>query len=1000
MLQLKNITKDYITGGETVHALRGISLDFRKNEFVSVLGPSGCGKTTMLNIIGGLDHYTDGNLIISGRSTKGYKDRDWDSYRNYSVGFIFQSYNLIPHQSVLRNVELALVLSGVSRSERRRRAKKVLENVGLGDQLRKRPAEMSGGQIQRVAIARALVNDPDIILADEPTGSLDSETSTQVMDILKEVSKDRLVVMVTHNKELAEKYSTRIVRILDGLIISDSRPMTEDELNAAAVADEEALRASEKVKRPSMSLATSFSLSLNNLLTKKGRTILTALAGSIGIIGIALILSVSQGTTRYINTIQKETLTSYPLTIEKTTVDLTSLMETFMNINSPERTHEIDAVYKKPAIFDMINSFNNLETRENDLRAFKAYLEDEMTKNEEDAPLSSAVSGIKYTYDLPLLVYTENIDGKIIRCDTAEMMTELMAKYMGMDYGSMLSGSGDNFLISAGTSRMSSNISMWEEILEGKDGSPVSNLVKEQYDMIYGSWPNDYDEVVLVLDENNELTDLTLYTMGLINDNEVELLKEEAKSDSSDTEMSWSYEDICAREYRVVLNSSCFIHEESTGLFADLRDTDTGLKYLYDNGLTLKVVGIIRPNEDAVTNMLTGSIAHTAALTKYVIDESQKSDAIKAQQKDPSVDVISGLPFKETTGVLTDEEKEIEFRKYISGLKETDKASKYVEIMSIPEDDFVADSVRDALAGMTREDMTTSLSGALIQEMGMSESNVYAYVESMSDEDLTELFEGIIAEQVKARYADGVHAQMAEIPPAQLSMLLDGAMPEYKTRDCARYYDHVMNFSGSDYDSTLLKLGYVDLKSPATINIFASTFENKDVIEKEIARYNEDLEELEQIKYTDYVGLIMSSVTIIINAITYVLIAFVAISLIVSSIMIGVITLISVQERTKEIGILRSIGASKKNVASMFNVETMIIGLASGLLGVGVTYLLCIPINLILQHVTGIAILEAYLPGFAAVILVVISVLLTLISGIIPSRSAAKKDPVVALRTE
>ena len=998
MLQLKNITKDYQAGSGVVHALKGITLNFRRSEFVSILGPSGCGKTTMLNIIGGLDQYTSGDLVINGRSTKDYKDRDWDSYRNHSIGFVFQSYNLIYHQSVLSNVELALTLSGVGRSERRRRAKEALEMVGLGDQLGKKPSEMSGGQIQRVAIARALVNNPDIILADEPTGALDTETSKQVMDILKSVAQDRLVIMVTHNPELADEYSTRIIRALDGQILSDSLPMTDEEIAAEEerILKENSEKPSKREKKPSMSLGTSFALSLKNLFTKKGRTILTAFAGSIGIIGIALILSVSEGTNSYIDHVQKDTLASYPLSIEKSTIDLSSLMSTFMDVRAEESEHENDAVYKKSAIFNMMDAMNNLETQENDLTSFKAYLEEQLAQ--EDSSLSKAISDVQYTYSLPLLVYTKNVDGSIIACDTSEMMADLMTNYMGMDAAALTSAASSNALSSAYSSSMTSSMAMWSEMLEGKDGSLISSAITDQYEIVYGSWPNSYDEVVIVLDENNEIDDLTLYSMGLISEDEVKAIMDHEDDEASTS--SWSYADVCGRDYRVILNSSCYSYDENLKLFTDLRETESGIRYLYENGLNLKVVGVIRPSEDSDASLISGSIAYTAALTRYVIEESQKSDAIKAQMDDPTTDVITGLPFSDNTTDFTEAEKEEYFKDYLEGLDDSGKAAAFVKISSIPDDEFLDSTVADTMAGFTRADMESTLTSALVEQMGMDEADVQDYVSAMSDEDLSSLFEQMIREQVKAQYAEQAAAQLANVPEAQLAAMLDSAISGYTSEECAKYYDEILEFSDATYEDNLLTLGYVDLDDPSTINIYATSFEDKDVIEDGISEYNDGLDELKQIKYTDYVGLIMSSVTTIINAITYVLIAFVAISLIVSSIMIGVITLISVQERTKEIGILRSIGASKKNVSSLFNAETLMIGFTSGLIGVLITYLLCLPINLILKLLTGISNLRAYLPVSAAIILVVISMLLTLIAGIIPSRSASKKDPVVALRSE
>ena len=1002
MLKLKGIRKIYPAGNGNVEALKGIDLEFRKSEFVSILGPSGCGKTTMLNIIGGLDGYTDGNLIINGISTKEYKDRDWDTYRNHSIGFVFQSYNLIPHQSVLQNVELALTLSGVSKTERRKRAKTALEEVGLGDQLNKKPGEMSGGQMQRVAIARALVNNPDIILADEPTGALDTETSVQVMEILKNISKDRLIIMVTHNPDLAEKYSSRIINMLDGVITNDSSPLTDEETNQ----QDNPIKNTEKpakTKKPTMSFGTSFMLSLKNLFTKKGRTTLTAFAGSIGIIGIALILAISNGMTAYINAVQESTLSAYPLTLEATAVDMTSLMEAFMNITADETTHENDAVYKKPAIYDMVNAMNNVEESKNDLKSFNNYLIKEVNKS--DSPLSSAVNGIQYSYDLDMLIYTKNVDGDIIRSDLEKIISDLMIKYIGVDMTAMNTLSSLSPMGSA--SSMSSMSSMgsvlWQELLPGTDGSVVNDLLLEQYDVIYGSWPSKYNEVVLVVDENNEIDDIALYALGLVTDEEIDNIANAAVNDgklNEKQESKWSYEEICNTEYKTILNADCYSYDKVSGTYKDLRETDAGLKYLYDNAIPLKVTGIIKPNKEADTTMLTGSICYTNSLTEYIIDKSDNAEVIKAQLKNPETDVITGLPFNSSTGSLEDKEKENELKKYLKDLNTSEKAKAYIAINSIPTDEFLASQIESAKGNMTREDIEKAMSDGMSEQVGVSEKEITDYLKSMSDEEIDKLFAQMITEKVKMQYAQQVKGQLSAMSNEQLAAALDMAIPTYTTEQCALYYDEIMVFSESTYEENLLKMGYVDIKSPASINIYASSFENKDVITNAIKDYNDDVEELKQIKYTDYLGIMMSSITTIINAITYVLIAFVAISLIVSSIMIGVITLISVQERTKEIGILRAIGASKKDVSGMFNAETMIIGFASGLLGVIVTYLLCIPINIVLHRLTDIANLKEILPLSAAIILITISVLLTLISGIIPSRSAAKKDPVVALRSE
>jgi len=996
MLELKNITKIYPAGNGKVEALRGISLSFRSSEFVSILGPSGCGKTTMLNIIGGLDQYTEGDLVINGVSTKNYRDRDWDAYRNHSVGFVFQTYNLIPHQSVLRNVELALTLSGVSKQERRRRAAQALEKVGLGDQLSKKPNQLSGGQMQRVAIARAIVNDPDIILADEPTGALDTQTSLQVMDILREISRDRLVIMVTHNPELAEKYSTRIVKMLDGKLTDDSSPLSEAEI--AAETEKVKKPQGKKAKMPSMSFFTSFGLSLKNLISKKGRTILTSFAGSIGIIGIALIYAISQGMTTYINTVQEDTLSSYPLTIQDRTMSIGSLMTAFIGQAQSQQQHELDAVYQKGMIYNMVNALNSAETTENDLKAFKSYIEAQLADPESD--LSAAVSGVQYTYDLDMLVYTKNVDGEIVRSDAQELMGELMIEYFGMDMSGLMSAensSGMSFGSMAGA-----GVRVFQEMLPGENGKLISELLEKQYDVIYGSWPTAYDQIVLVVDDENEIDDLTLYALGLKSKDEIDALADAAfnGTELENTASRWSYEEICDMDFRVVFGGDCYTYDAASGTYTDLRPSQAGLKYLYDNGLSLKVSGIIRPNKDAVSSMLTGTIGYTSELTEHIIEQGKLSPAVKAQQESPEKDIFTGLPFRENTGNLSASEKEAAFRSYVSKLTPAEKAAAYISVKSIPADADLEAMIASAMAGQTRESMEAAMLSAISMQTGMSEEEIKGYISAMTDEDMTELFTMMLTEQIKMQYAAQVKAQMAAIPPEQLAMGLEMEMQSFTAEQFSLYYDEVLEFSDSTYEDNLVTLGCLDLASPASVNLYASTFESKDNIEAAIEKYNEGADELSKIEYTDYIGLMMSSITTIIDAITYVLIAFVAVSLVVSSIMIGVITLISVQERTREIGVLRAIGASKRNVSNMFNAETVIIGFTSGVLGVTVTALLCIPINALLYHLTGIAGLRAVLPWQTAVILIAISMLLTLIAGIIPSRSAAKKDPVVALRTE
>ena len=1140
MLQLKNIKKQYVSGDNKVQALNGVSLSFRHNEFVSILGQSGCGKTTLLNIVGGLDRYSEGDLIINGKSTKQFKDRDWDTYRNHTIGFVFQSYNLIPHQTVLQNVELALTLSGVKKAERRRRAKEALVKVGLGDQLRKKPSQLSGGQMQRVAIARALVNDPAVILADEPTGALDTETSVQVMELLKEVARDRLVVMVTHNPDLAEEYSTRIIRMLDGNIIDDSAPLTDEEVAAEleleqmqAAADNQKRRRREK--KPSMSFFTAFGLSLKNLFTKKGRTALTAFAGSIGIIGIALITAVSNGMTTYINAVQEDTLSSYPLTLEASHTDMGSLLTTFIGEASSHGDHDKDAVYQKAMLYDLVNSLNNMNSSENDLKSFKEFLEARMADDSKDNTLPDAINGIQYGYDLELLVYTKSVDGTILRSDTEQLLMDLMIEHLSMDMSGFMSMSesyGFGGMMTMGTTQL------WQEMLPATNGGLINPLLLNQYEIIDGGrWPTAYNEIVLVVDENNEIDDMTLYALGLKSKADMDALAAASKGQQTIQveDKKWTYDEIRAMEFHVVLPYDCYSYNDATSLYEDIRvdkngkESPVGLQFLYDNALPLKVTGIIRPKEDTSAGMLTGNIAYTSALTAHIINEGKNAPVIQAQMASPDVDVTTGLPFKPTTNAITSES----FAAYLTTLTDDVKARVWVSYVSVISDKALAEAVDPVMAATPIEQMKATLTAMSAQ----MDPQTAAYLAQLDDKGVQQYYRSMLEQQEagkfaatkKAEYAAKTPAEIAaemasvqnsltdeermnlykaaefiryvnsldengkantyvdilvadqiaamedqinqmsrdelvayiqnilssgtlEIPgdyqqymdqmlqkdekglketcislihsdamqtekttrakvmqnladlgmttPAMQAGMLTQSISGYTIDQFVTYYDNVLVFSDSNYDDKLVELGKLDLDSPASINIYASSFENKDIIEAAIADYNEGKDELDKIVYTDYVGLMMSSITTIIDAITYVLISFVAISLIVSSIMIGVITLISVQERTKEIGILRAIGASKRNVSSMFNAETVIIGFTSGLLGVGITYALCIPINIILFALTDIPNLKAILPVEAAVILVIISVVLTLFAGIIPSRSAAKKDPVVALRTE
>ena len=828
------------------------------------------------------------------------------------------------------------------------------------------------------------------------------------MDLLKEISRDRLIVMVTHNPALAEQYSSRIIRVLDGELTSDSNPLSPAELEAERAADAAELEATrgKKIRKPSMSLLTSFGLSLKNLFTKKGRTTLTAFAGSIGIIGIALILSVSRGMTDYINVMQENALSAYPLSIQATSIDLTSLIQTFMNLQTEQDAHQKDAVYERPAVRELVSAVYNLDVAQNDLKSFKRYLEDQLA--DPASPLRGALSGMQYSYSISPQVYTRTAGGSIIQSDTTQMIQKLLISVMGADaasaswmtgldqnstYGQMYTASGMSSVMGGGM------MTLWQELLPGENGAPVNPLITHQYELIYGSWPASYDQVVLVVDENNELDDMTLYALGLIPKEEMMAL---ADGDTSDTDRKdqWSYEEICNSDFRVILPSSCYSYDEETGLYTDLRDSDAGLKYLYDNALKLHVTGIIRQNPDVDTTMISGKICYTSGLIDYIVDQAEQSEAVQAQKASPDRDVLTGLPFASRADSLTKAEKEQELRAYIDGLDQAGKAQVYVQIMSMPDDGMIQEQVDGMLGDMTRDEMVSTLSQVLTQQMSVSQDQIDSYVEDMSDEDLKSTFSQMLTAQMESQYTQQVTQQLAMLPDSQKVSALELAMDGYTPDQWAEYYDNIMEFSDATYEDNLTALGCIDLNSPSAINLYSASFDSKDTVEAVIADYNATVDELHQISYTDYVGLMMSAVTSIINAITYVLIAFVAISLIVSSIMIGVITLISVQERTREIGILRAIGASKRDVSVMFNAETVIIGFASGLLGVLVTYLLCIPINMVMHAVTKIQSLNAVLPVPAAIILIAISVFLTLISGLIPSRSAAKKDPVVALRSE
>ncbi len=983
MLVLKGITKDYQAGDTTVHALKGLDLCFRQSEFVAVLGPSGCGKTTLLNIVGGLDRYTQGDLRIGGKSTVDFTDGDWDSYRNHSIGFVFQTYNLIPHQTVLRNVELALTLSGVGKSERRRRAAEALEKVGLGDQLHKKPNQMSGGQMQRVAIARALVNDPEILLADEPTGALDTETSVQIMEILKEISHDRLIIMVTHNPELAERYATRTVRLLDGTVLDDTDPYSPEE-----EAKEASGKAAGRQKKPAMSFATALSLSLNNLMTKKARTILTAFAGSIGIIGIALILSLSNGIQNYIDRVQEDALSTYPLTITSETMDMSSMISSMASSSSGTVQHELDAVYSNTILSDLADNMLNMSFRSNDLTSLLNWLDSE------ESGAKQYISGISLDYNSTLQIYGEPQDGKLYQVNPSPVMDSLMGTFYNADTLSNLGSFGEMF---------SSGMDIWQELLNNEE------LMQTQYDVIAGRWPQQYDEVVLIVDPNNEINDIYLYSLGIKDPKEMEEQLSATLSGEklNATVQSWTYDELLSKTFRLVLPTDCFRYDESGDRWEDMRQDEDYMYQVVSDALPLRVVGIIRPSEHASAAAISGAVGYLSELTTYYLDSISESAIVQQQLGDESRDVISGLPFDDgSTPEPADSEKAAGFLSWVSGLSNLDKANLYTAIASTPSEEDILAMAQASLEGYSQEALLEMVVAAAAEQMGMPADAVRGYVSNMSEEELRAQVLQAMVEQLTAGYAASAEAGLGSLSTEELTGMLEMQLSITDEAGLAAYYDRFVPppFSSGTCKGNLNLLGYNDRSQPSTVNLYCATFEDKDELVALINQYNRDMEASGQedkvINFTDYVGLLMSSVTAIINAISYVLVAFVSISLVVSSIMIGIITYISVLERTKEIGILRSIGASKRDVARVFNAETLIVGFTAGFIGILLTVLLNIPISLIVQKLTDIPYLRSLLPGAAGVVLVIISMALTLIAGIIPSRVAAKKDPVVALRTE
>lgn len=986
MLEIRNIVKNYETGSETVHALKGVSIAFRESELVSILGQSGCGKTTLLNIIGGLDQYTSGDLIINGQSTKQYKSADWDIYRNHSVGFIFQSYNLIPHQSVLSNVELALTLSGVSKAERRRRAKEALEKVGLANQLNKRPNQMSGGQMQRVAIARALVNDPDILLADEPTGALDSETSIQIMELVKEIAKDRLVIMVTHNPELAEKYSTRIVKLLDGRIVGDSDPF--DPAKEPAHSE---VRKSEVTKgqKTSMSFLTALSLSKNNLMTKKGRTFLTSFAGSIGIIGIALILSLSNGVQEYINSVERSTLASFPVSIQHETVDYTSLMTSMMNVrDNAEENRDPDRIYTNDISTEMMKTMLS-EMQTNNLAEFKEYLE-----SDPDG-ISASIEEIQYSYDSNLYIYGHSADGDIMQINPSTVMSAMMGQSMADNVSQMT----NTYSSLMGSSSMSS-YDAFRELLS-------TDMLKTEYEVLAGRLPEAYNEVVVLVTDRNELSDVTLYTLGLRDQGELEGMMSSVMAGESfdlDTgDLSFSYDDLMGMEFSM-LTAPEFYQKNDDGTWTDMRSDSEFMEQAAENGLKLKVVGILKPDADSlISSTNSGGIGYTHALTEYMIDKTNSSELVKAQKENPDVDVFTGIEFPKA-----DEEEEqpisqSEAMEMLTGMLTEEQRTKLNEgIMAALTEEQQA-QIQSAMMGMVSDEQMNSIM------MGV-----------LTPEQLTQLQSGadvnsLLTDAQKAQMSAQIAASLTAEQNAELSAMMNGMVDPTKmytifmqvltTDQLRQLMDMTKEPETTDatYDGNLKLLGVAELSEPSSMKIYATDFESKEKITQLIEKYNDskiaDDNQADVINYTDYVGLMMSSVSDIINAISYILIAFVAISLIVSSIMIGIITYISVLERTKEIGILRAMGASKRDISNVFNAETLIVGFSAGVIGIAVTLLLNIPINIIIENITGIANV-ALLPWQGGVILVVISMLLTLIAGLVPAGVAAKKDPVEALRTE
>lgn len=1048
MLQLKNIVKEYEMGDSKQTALKGVSVSFRENEFVSILGPSGSGKTTLLNIIGGLDHYTSGDLIINGVSTKKYKDSDWDSYRNHSIGFVFQSYNLIPHQTVLANVELALTLAGVSPKERRQKAVAVLERVGLKDHIYKKPNQMSGGQMQRVAIARALINDPDILLADEPTGALDSETSVQIMELLKEIAKDKLVVMVTHNPELAEKYSSRIIKLLDGVITSDTQPYEPTYTDKAV---------NMKTEKVSMSFFTALSLSFNNLRTKKGRTLLTSFAGSIGIIGIALILALSTGVNNYIAGIQEETLSSYPLAITDTSADFTSAIaseETAKNSGA-----EGENVQELKIASDMFSRFGT-----NDLKAFKKYMQE---NNDEIAPYINAV---KYDYGVMPQIYKSDVSEKVTQLNPSTMMsaysnsTAMYSSYM-------------------------SNSSYFQEMMDNR------KFLESQYDVLKGRWPQNYDEAVLVLNDPNTISDMLTYSLGLrdpdvLSDMVTDIMNGKTVKDTSSS-LKFTYDDLLGLKFKLVSSADYYRYNDQYGVWEDMTDDAEYMKELVKNGEDIKIVGIICAKDGVSATSLMAGVAYTPELTEHIIQKASESDIVKAQKASADKDVFSGKSFDElenddTSAVSFGDMLEIDSDK-LSGAFSMNVDENWLQSMmqsyilsmtsSISTDtnsaqnDFangyktlfkgLISANKDSVSGyaqFTKDDFYAKISEYMASDSAKTILNELAAKYGIPSDSFAQAYTGLISSMISSALDNSdplylnesaaesmaetslenavvqqtvaamgkamaetsmkisVSQKAAEMAQQLMASMAGGMNVDTNAfaeafnfnmdeEEFSRLIQTMMTSSSKDKTAkaNLRSLDYAERDDPAGISVYLKDFESKNAFKDFIFGYNTEMEqagdEEKVINYTDITGILMSSVVSIVDTVSYVLIAFVSVSLVVSSIMIGIITYISVLERTKEIGILRAIGASKKDVSRVFNAETIIIGFAAGLIGVSVSALLTIPANIIIKNLTGVSNV-AQLPFKAAIILVLLSMTLTTVAGLLPAGMAAKKDPVVALRTE